>query len=564
MTSNFKLRSYQREWIDATHKARSEGFSRLLLDAVGGSGKTSYAGALAREAWDKNEGRTLILENRIQLVEQTAKRFADETGLIVDVEMGTTRASPYAEVVVASVASLGSMSRLTGFSDSHFEYVFADEAHNSTANLFMRIMRYFHYGAESLQDGWQAPKDGEYQPKSVVIGITATPDTHGKRNLGNFYQKFVARYSYLEAIDDGWLVGIREENIPVRIDTRAMRKRSTDHGTDFRPEDEALAIVPIIDKLAEQIVLLAKDRKTMCYLPTKECATLMSAALNAKGLKSLYVIGDCLDRDEKTEEFQNHGTGVCLCLCAMYVEGTDFPSVDTVAWMRPTLSPSFYKQGVYRMSRALPGIVNDDMTADERKAAIANSAKPYGLLISPFYISDKVNIMSSIDLFVDQAIKAAKGAPKDLTDAAKIRDYIKQLERAADKHAHKQPRTINPVAFSLSVGDKKLAAYVPESDADARPATQAEKDLLLQHSIDTTQIKSSGQAQQLIKTLIERDRLGLATPKQLQQLMLRLHWPEEKATLMKTKQAGVLIWKGIHYKEPKEEVTIEDHGDPFA
>jgi len=561
--NSFRLRGYQQDWVSKTVADRAAGIHRLLLDAVGGSGKTSYAGALAKNEWAACKGRTLILENRKQLVEQTAKRFADETGLEVDVEMADRKASPYAQVVVASVASLGLVGRLTGFADFHFNLVFADEAHNSTANLFMRIMRYFHYGAQSLQDGWEAPKDGTYTPKATIIGITATPDNYGKRNLGNFYQKFVARYSYLEAIEDGWLVGIKEENIPVKIDCRSFRKKASDFGTDFSAEDEAAVIIPIIDSLANQIVKLAMGEKTMCYLPTKECVVQMSSALNRKGLKSLYVIGDCLDRDEKTEEFQNHGRGICLCLCAMYVEGTDFPTVSSVAWMRPTLSPSFYKQGVYRMSRALPGLVNDDMTAEERRAAIANSEKPFGLLISPFYVSDKVDIMSSIDLFVDQSIKAAKGAPKDLTDPVKIRDYIKQLERAADKHAHKQARTINPVAFSLSVGDKKLAAYQPQCDADAAPASQAEKDLLLSHSIDTTQIKSSGQAQQLIKTLIERDRLGLATPKQLQQLMLRFHWPEEKATLVKKNHAGVIIWKGIHYKAPKEEVAVQDFGDPF-
>ena len=542
----FRLREYQREWMAKTAEAKAAGFSRLLLDAVGGSGKTSFAAAIALQEWRDGQGRTLILENRIQLVEQTAKRLRDETGLEVDIEMGEHRASPYAAVVIASVATIGRIKNLTSWTDTHFRVVFADEAHNSVSALFLRVMRYFHYGADSLAEGWGAPKDGEYQPKALIIGITATPDTHGKRNLGNFYQKFVARYSYLEAIEDGWLVGIKEVNIPVRIDTRKFRRKATDHGTDFSAEDESAAIIPVIEELAGQIVKLAAKRKTMCFLPSKECATLMAGALNRLGLRALYVLGECLDRDEKTDAFRDAGPGICLCLCAMYVEGTDFPDVDTVAWMRPTLSPAFYKQGIYRCSRTLPGLVNDEMGAEGRRAAIAASRKPYSLLISPFFVSDKIDIMSVVDLFVDPVLKEKmKKAPVEFTDAEKIRDFIAALEKAADKHQHRQARTIDPVKFSLSLGAEKIAAYVPQTSADAAPATREELDVLLEAGLDTSQIKSSGQAQKLIGTLRERDRLGLATPKQMIQLTLRLKIPEEQAAMMRKNQAGAII--GKHY-----------------
>jgi len=213
----FTLRAYQQRWKEKTIKDRAAGYSRLLLDAVGGSGKPTYAGAMALHDWNTMGGRMLILENRRQLVVQTAKRIRDETGLEVDVEMDDQRASPFAQVVVASAQSIGRIPRLTSFSDNHFSVVVADEAHNSTARLFLRIMQYFHYGAESLAEDWVKPKDGEYRPKATVIGITATPDSYGKRNLGNFYQKFTDRYSYLQAIEDGWLVAPVEKNIPVRI-----------------------------------------------------------------------------------------------------------------------------------------------------------------------------------------------------------------------------------------------------------------------------------------------------------------------------------------------------------
>lgn len=554
-----RLRPYQREWVANINADRAKGFSRLLLDAVGGAGKTTLAAAIARQEWDHKQGRTLILETRQQLVMQTAQRFRDESGLEVDVEMADHTASPYAQVVVMSVPTGGRINRLTAFADSHFAVVFADEAHESTANLFLRIMRYFHYGAASLAEDWVAPKDGEYQPKACIIGITATPDTHGKRNLGNFYQKFTARYSYLQAIEDGWLVGLKEVNIPCKVDTRKFRRKTTGHGTDFSPEDESAAIIPIIEELADQIVAHASTRKTMCFLPSKECAMLMTDALNRKGLRSLYVLGECLDRDEKTDQFRAAGPGICLCLCAMYVQGTDFPDVDTVAWFRATLSPAFYKQGIFRCSRTLPGCVTEEMGAEGRRAAIAASKKPWSLVISPFFVSDSVDIMSVTDLFVDQSIKgSSKKSPPDMTDAAKIRDFIAALEKAADKHRNKQPRTIDPVRFGLSIGVEAIANYRPENAQDAGPPSKAELDYLLQAGCSTVDVKTSGEAQLLVKRLQSRERLGLASPRTIEQLTLELKWPKEIAMMMKQKQAGFLMAKRIEYKPPKAEQPVID------
>jgi len=303
----------------------------------------------------------------------------------------------------------------------------------------------------------------------------------------------------------------------------------------------------------------------MCFVPSVEIARLMTASLVSKGIDAIFVSGECIDKSEKTDLFAAAGPGTWLINCCLYTYGVDFPDVTAIAPFGAIISKAKYVQILYRGTRVLDGTVNDTMTATERVAAIAASAKQFLLVISPFYISERIHICEPFDLYASMERSASsKKAPKDLTDPAKIRDYVKQLEKAADKHAHKQPRTINPVAFSLSVGDKKLAAYAPTCDADAAPASQAEKDLLLKHGLDTTQIKNSGQAQALIKTLIERDRLGLATPVQLKHLQTWLKFPEEVASLIKRGQAGVFINKHIHYKAPKEQVPVEDHGDPFA
>jgi hypothetical protein len=108
-----------------------------------------------------------------------------------------------------------------------------------------------------------------------------------------------------------------------------------------------------------------------------------------------------------------------------------------------------------------------------------------------------------------------KKAPKEMTDPDKIRDFIKSLEDAADKHKHKQPRTIDPVRFAVTIGDAVLAGYKPDNPADAAPPSKMELDYLLAHGIDTSNVKYSGQAQLLITKMETRDKLSLASPVQM-------------------------------------------------
>ena len=50
-----------------------------------------------------------------------------------------------------------------------------------------------------------------------------------------------------------------------------------------------------------------------------------------------------------------------------------------------------------------------------------------------------------------------------------------------------------------------------------------------------------------LQTMLTRDKLGLARPAVIQQLVLNLGWPKELAEKMKAGQAGVLIGRRVRY-----------------
>src|SRR5690606_37232692 len=98
---------------------------------------------------------------------------------------------------------------------------------------------------------------GTYECKAVVAGFTATPDIGEKKNLGEFYAHRSVNYSYLEAVNDGWLVPPIQKTIPVKVDLRKYKVQRGFGGTDFKASDLTEAMVPIIESLAEQIVVEA-------------------------------------------------------------------------------------------------------------------------------------------------------------------------------------------------------------------------------------------------------------------------------------------------------------------
>lgn len=519
----FRLRGKQPRWVADIQEDRKV-LSRLLVDAPGGVGKTTIASALAWQEWALFGRRTLVLENRDKLVKQAADRLRKETGLDVDIEQAEDHASPMAPIVVASIQTIGRVNRLTGFSDNHFGLVIPDEAHHSLAPQFRRAINYFHYGAAALdEENWKKPEDGTYEVNAHVVGLTATPDIGKKKNLGETYQKFSVRCSYLEAVEDGWLVPPVAERKPLipGASLKGLRTGRTPNGSDFKIEDLNERLAPLVPKMAEQIQEFAPLRKTIAFVPSVECARMLADKLREMGFYSIFVSGECLDVDEKTADFAAAGPGTILCNCALYVEGADFPDVDCVAWFRPTVSRAFFIQGVYRGTRVLPGLVNDDMTAEERRAIIAASSKPNVLIIDPLWVTDDISLCSVHDLVTDNPEvkqKMVEMDPElDLIEAQEkaSRDWHKALEKAAKKHAKKEAQRIDPLKWALTINEERISDYKPQTDSDRRPLTPGQTEYLDRNKIDRTAITTFGLAQLVIGIHVQRFKQNRATMGQL-------------------------------------------------
>ncbi len=540
----FRLRPFQQEADDAVERGWLTVTRQLVIHSTG-TGKGSLAAFWAQRTAAAGK-RMLFLAHREALVRQTAQRIAEQGGVEVEIEMADEHASLSAPIVCASVQSLSITGRLLGFPQDHFHLVVGDEIHRGMADTYLRVMNYFHFGECSLAEGWKAPIAGEpYRNFARVIGLTATPDIAGKKDLSTWFQSIAHEYNLLNAVRDGWLVRPLAKSVPLEIDLRGLTAKRTSHGSDISDEDLSERLYPVIDALAKQTAAMVADRKTVAFLPSIRCAELFNTAIESYGLRGILISSRSEDAQATLDEFRAAGKGTVLSNCSLVVEGVDVADVDTVLMARATKSRSFYVQCCGRASRPLKGILDQCANAEERLAAIAASEKSVFWILDPLWVSDRLQLIQPYDLVsnkpeVVEAMKKKVAVDLVAEEQQAERDYIAALEKEAKKHAKKKARTIDPLFWAVALSDASFASYCPETSWDALPPTQDQLSFISAQGLETSGLVHRGLANKIIGKIVDRVKMNLCSPKQLQ-LLLQLGVPEEKAALYSKGQAGAII-----------------------
>ncbi|MGA8659546.1 MAG: DEAD/DEAH box helicase, partial [Chthoniobacterales bacterium] len=316
--ADFELRGYQREAVAGVRKSWTQ-FSRSLGVAPTGSGKTIIFAEIAQKRLPR--GRVLILAHREELIDQAIHKLYRARGLCAAKEKATERADLEAGVVVASVQTLSRRNRLERFPSDHFLTAIIDEAHHSPAETYQRVLKHVH--AEK------------------VLGVTATPDRGDLRSLGNYFEDIAFEIGLVDLIRDGFLCPIKVRTVPVEIDLSGVSIRTG----DFSDQEVSQRLEPVLEQLAEAVVIYAGDRKTLIFVPLVRIAARFAAILRERGLLAEMISGACTDRAEKLARFKSSETQI-LVNAMLLTEGFDQPSVNCVVALRPTKIRSLYAQQV--------------------------------------------------------------------------------------------------------------------------------------------------------------------------------------------------------------------------
>ena len=506
-------RDYQLAAVDAAWAALQTRQSCFLMMATG-TGKTSIAAFLARE-WTRP---VLAVAHREELIVQLARTFSEVVGPDqVGVEQASHRArsnlfGPSPKCVIASKDTLCKPHRLHLYPPDHFGLIIVDEAHRCIGKNSSYFAIVNHFG------------------DARRCGISATIDRSDREALGPLFECMAFEYDILTAMENGWLVDVRV----------AQPRMTTEIGyAGIDTVDGELREKQLDDILAQEGPAQIVVRNILEVVGTRKCLVF------AAGVKQAQLVADILNRKQPGSAFSVHGKtakevrkGVVdahkagefqfLVGCWIFVDGYDDPSIQAVAIGRPIRSRLVFTQVCGRGLRPLEGVVNDCMTAQERKAAIAASAKPDCLIIDAAGSCGRHKLVKAVDLFAGKM-----SDPVMLGDGGKNEEVVgtqllSELKKARDD---RDEFDLGRRGKLLATGDVRVRYLDPfgggvEPDGDrlkfmrGDPASRGQVDFLKKKGIPTVGLTKK-QAGAMIGSLKQQERDGPPLPWQVEFLKVR-------------------------------------------
>jgi superfamily II DNA or RNA helicase len=480
-----QLRPYQQQAREAIEEEWLKGIKRTLLVLPTGTGKTIVFATVIEDMVKLGE-RVLVLAHRGELLDQAADKLEKSTGLKCATEKAQeTSIGSWYRVVVGSVQTLMREKRLNKFPKDFFTTIVIDEAHHCISEGYQRVLNYFE--------------------DAKVLGVTATPDRGDMKNLGSYFETLAYEYSLPKAIKEGFLSPIKALTLPLTLDLSAVAQQSG----DFKASDLGTALDPYLEQIAEEMLNVAVDRKTVVFLPLVKTSQKFMDILNAKGFKAAEVNGESKDRAEILADF-DAGKYNVLCNSMLLTEGWDCPSVDCVVVLRPTKVRSLYSQMVGRGTRLYPGkddlLLLDFLWHTERHEL----CHPANLIAQ----NDEVAKMMTKNIE-----EAGVALDLELAEVKATEDVVAQREEAlaaqlAEMKKRKR-KLVDPLQFEMSIQAEDLSSYIPAFGWESAPPSVKQVAKLEKLGILPDAIDNAGKATQLLDRLDKRRDAGLTTPKQI-------------------------------------------------
>lgn len=370
LTGGFQLRSYQDRMVRAWQSAQDRGIRRGLIVAATGTGKTTVFSAVIQSMLEDQPGlQVLVLAHRQELLDQAAERISAMCPeLEVAIHSGSKRAQAGAQVVVASVQSLGNKksAALDWFVP---DLVIVDEAHHAAARTYQRIFkRYRCFDAK-----------GAY-----LLGVTATPHRMDNMALhgmsGAIFEELVFKYDIVQAIQDGFLVDLRGFRAVADYDlSRVKTVRGDYQQNQLQRELNTEAVNRLAFDSWNQV---AKDRPTIVFCSGVEHAKSVADLFNFEGVTAAAIYGE-MKREDRERILGDFRAGRIQVLTNMDVltEGFDAQHCSAILLLRPTQSWSLFAQMVGRGLRCLPGLIEGVADAIDRRNRLRKSGKPDCIVI---------------------------------------------------------------------------------------------------------------------------------------------------------------------------------------
>lgn len=328
------LREYQKRAIDMLYSwFASHETGNPCLEMPTGSGKSHVIAALCKDAiqsWP--ETRILMLTHVKELIEQNyaqlLKHWPDAPVGIYSASIGQKQLGE--PITFAGIQSVRDRADKIG----HTDIVIVDEAH--------LISHKDHGGYRKLIEKLKA-----INPALRVIGLTATPYRLGHGLITDepaIFKEIISPISVYELVAKGFLAPLHSKTTSRFIDISGVHTRGGEYvesELQFAMDKDAIT-GPAVDEIIQR----AGGRKAwLIFCAGVRHAENVAAELQSKGIEAECVTGDMpmRERDETIRRFKS-GELRCLTNANVLTTGFDYPDIDLIAFLRPTLSPGLYVQ----------------------------------------------------------------------------------------------------------------------------------------------------------------------------------------------------------------------------
>jgi superfamily II DNA or RNA helicase/diadenosine tetraphosphate (Ap4A) HIT family hydrolase len=310
---------------------RAEGNVAGLVVLATGLGKTWLSAFDTRQAAAE---RVLFVAHRDEILEQALRTYRTIRPHVALGKYTGTEKVADADVVFASIQTLGRQHHLDRFAPDHFDYIVVDEFHHAAASTYRRLIEYF------------TPR--------FLLGLTATPErTDGGDLLSLCGENLVYRCDLIEGIRRGLLCPFDYYGVPDEVDYENIPWRSN------RFDEEALTTAVATRSRAENALDQLRRRggtRTLAFCVSQRHADFMKRFFLEVGLRAAAVhAGVTSDPRARSLERLQQGEIDVLFAVDMFNEGLDLPDVDTVLMLRPTESRILWLQQFGRGLRVRPG-----------------------------------------------------------------------------------------------------------------------------------------------------------------------------------------------------------------
>ena len=326
------LRDYQQRSIDELYTWLSNNDGNPCLVLPTGAGKSHVVAEFCKSAvqqWPST--RILMLTHVKELIEQNAEklRAAWPNAPLALYSAGLKRKDVDA-ITFGGIQSLRKRATTLG----HIDIVLVDECH--------LINNKEEGGYRQLIDDLTV-----INPYLRVIGLTATPYRLGQGYITNdaaIFTDLIEPVSIAELVTDGYLAPLRSKLTEAHLDTSGVKKR----GGEFIESQLQAAVDtdPINQAVVDEVIEFAGDRKAWLFF----CSGVDHAMHVCDALRARGVVAECItgktpkSEREKIIDDYKAGNIQALTNANVLTTGFDYPDIDLIAMLRPTMSPGLYVQ----------------------------------------------------------------------------------------------------------------------------------------------------------------------------------------------------------------------------